>query len=52
MLRVVNDAGCVSEEFLCCNVLRQNARIFLVEYFESVEATLGVSGMGMQDSEC
>lgn len=46
MLRVVNDAGCVSEGFLCCNLLRQSVQTSLVEYFE---ATLGVL---MQDSEC
>lgn len=40
MLRVVNDAGCVSEGFLCCNLLRQNVEILLVESVENVDAGL------------
>lgn len=38
-LRVVNGAGCVSEGFFFCDLLRQSAQIFLVEYFQSVEET-------------
>lgn len=42
MLRVVNGAGCASEGFYRCYLLRQSAQIFLVERFQSVEEALSV----------